>query len=143
MSTPATFPNVTEEHRALTWHHIPSLRELLPKTGGIPGVTYLQCAVTNLRRAQDEGWGKMVGGSLVYTIVGPEGEVDCELYCKGQPITGQPSSSGARRCEVDLMIEEATGLQIQPRLKAREEEPPKPSKREAPVAKPSPKKASK
>ena len=107
-------PDVTagETVRPYTYDHIPQLGELMPSTGGIPGVLYLQCTVGNLRTAQDQGWGGIVGGSRVYTIVGPTGSADMHLLCKGTPIPGGDPSSGARKCVVDAAVEELTGLYV-------------------------------
>jgi hypothetical protein len=100
-------------NRPFVYYRIPQLRELMPKTGGLPGVTYLQCAVINLRKAQDDQWKRVVNSST-YTIVGPEGEIDCELLCKGRPIPGGDVFSGRRSCEVDTLIEEITRIPIDP-----------------------------
>ena len=96
-----------------TYHDtIPTLLQLMPETGGVPGVEYLQCSTQRLRRAQDEGWVRMHGGrQKVYTIVGPKGRCDCELYARGNPIVGQSHDSGARNCEVDLEIYQITGIE--------------------------------
>jgi len=90
---------------------VPDLWTLMPSTGGVPGVVYLQCNVTNVKRAQNEGWLHIEGRAYVYTIVGPKGRVDCQLYCKGTPIPGQGSRSGARECQVDVSIYHLTGLE--------------------------------
>jgi hypothetical protein len=103
-----------ETVRPFTFDHIPQLRELMPTTGGIPGVTYLQCTLGNLRKAQDKGWGGIVGGSKVYTVVGPKGSADLHLLCKGKPIPGGDIHSGARKCFVDDLVEDMTGLFIEP-----------------------------
>ena len=110
LNTVGTTPQL-DPHAPYTYHGVPSLRQLMTRTGGVPGVAYLQCAVANLKRAQNEGWGRIEGrAQRVYTIVGPKGQVDCELYCQGTPIPGQGTDSGARRCEVDLEIYNLTGL---------------------------------
>lgn len=95
---------------AFIYDHVPNLRELLPTTAGIPGVQYAQVSVTNLRKAQDEGWVKISGAQKLYTINGPSGKVDCELYAKGKPIPGQGVTSGARICYIDKDIYAKTGL---------------------------------
>tara|TARA_Y100000590_G_scaffold413_1_gene607 strand:+ start:5162 stop:5530 length:369 start_codon:yes stop_codon:yes gene_type:complete len=92
------------------YDHIPTLRELLPSTAGVPGVQYAQISAKNLRRAQDEGWLKISGKQKIYTISGPKGTVDCELYAKGKPIPGQGSQSGARICYVDSEVYKGTGF---------------------------------
>ena len=92
------------------YHEIPSLDQLLPSTGGVPGVEYAQVTTANLRRAQDDGWSKLTGRQMIYTIEGPTGRVDCELYGKGKPIVGQGTKSGRRRCWVDPEIRRVTGL---------------------------------
>lgn len=98
---------------------------LLPATGGLPGVTYLQCALENLRRAQDEGWGEVSGGSHVYTIANPErgAEIDMKLLCRGKPLWGRDLHSSRRECLVDQLVEERTGLRIDRAAAAPEAEP--------------------
>ena len=100
----------TDAPRPNTFDHVPDLRELLPKTGGIPGVLYAQVSISNARKAQDEGWGDMHGNLAIYTITGPSGTVDCKLVCKGKPIPGQGSGSGARVCLADDTIYQLTGI---------------------------------
>ena len=102
------------ESQAFVYNHVPNLKELLPNTGGIPGVQYAQVSTENLRKAQDEGWLKISGAQKLYTIIGPSGKVDCELYAKGKPIPGQGSGSGKRICWVDGVIYSKTGLGEQP-----------------------------
>jgi hypothetical protein len=96
------------------YDHIPTLNELMPQTGGIPGVTYAQIATHNLSKAQDAGYGKVSGKQLVYTIQGPNGVADCELYATGQPIPGQDTTNGRRKCYVDIDIKRATGHGMEP-----------------------------
>ena len=95
-----------------TYNHIPQLRELMPKTSGVVGVEYLQCTSNNTKQAQNEGWGGIVGGSKIYTIVGPKGSADMHLLCKGEPIPGGDVNSGARHCVVDADVEGLTGLNV-------------------------------
>ena len=108
------------ETRPYTYNHIPQLPELMPSTGGVVGVEYLQCTVGNLRAAQDvkeeDGgpWGGIIGGSKIYTIVGPEGSADMHLLCRGKPIPGGDVNSGARFCVVDGDVEQLTGLKVKP-----------------------------
>ena len=107
-----------------TYHgYIPQLTDLMPKTGGRSGVTYLQCTVGNLKLAQDAGWGGIVGGSKIYTVIGPEGAANMHLLCKGEPILGVDVHSSACKCEVDTDVEEITGLQINPSEEASEPDP--------------------
>jgi len=98
--------------QGIEFNHIPNLAELLPNTKGIPGVEYLQCSVTNLMRAQKEGW-KQIHDALMYSIVNPADptkRVDVQLVCKGDPLRSAGRNSGARLCSVDNAIPEATGL---------------------------------
>ena len=92
---------------------IPRLKDLLPKMHGQPGFTYAQICVQNSRRAQDEGWNE-VANTAIYTIRGPNGQVDCKLYAMGRGIPGQSHASGRRVCMVDDEVELVTGLEIQP-----------------------------
>ncbi len=98
---------------SFVYDHIPGLKELLPNHKGIPGFEYLQCAVVNLRRAQDEAWVE-VDNTVIYTIEGEKGAVDVKLLCRGKRIPGQPYDSGARLCQCDKMVQELTGLWINP-----------------------------
>jgi len=108
-----TEPGQAYRPQSYVYDHIPALRELLPKHRGIPGFEYLQCSVSNLRRAQDEGWIE-VEGTVFYTIEGPKGAADMKLLVRGRRIPGQPYDSGARLCHCDKTIEPLTGLWINP-----------------------------
>ncbi len=119
--------SLTPSTRPFTFHEIPHLRHLLPECRGRPGFVYAQITNQNIRRAQDEGW-KKVEGSVVYTIIGPKGEVDMELMVRGGLIPGQSHDAGARLLVVDETVEKVTGLKI-PVLWGKEESPdPTPSK---------------
>ncbi len=110
MTAPNTMPEATPAPFTYT-NGIPTLSQLLPRTAGVPGVSYLQCSTANLRRAQDEGWLRIAGREQkVYTIIGPNGSIDCELYAMGEPIPGQSHTSGARNCDIDRNIYVATGI---------------------------------
>jgi hypothetical protein len=89
--------------------HIPTLKELLPQFHGIPGFYYLQVAVQGKSIAEREGWAP-VADRPTYTIMGPEGSCDMNLYCVGDRVPGVTHQSGKRTCEVDLNIREITGL---------------------------------
>ena len=92
-----------------TYDHIPQLRELL-EGGGLPGVTYLQVTVGNMKQAQLEGWNPIHRWSMAYTIVGPSGRVDCMLLAQGKPIPAMSAGSGRRICKLDPEIMKTTGL---------------------------------
>jgi hypothetical protein len=129
---------MSDEPQSYIYHEIPTLDQLLPSTGGIPGVEYAQITTDNLRRAQDEGWSKLTGRQMVYTIEGPNGRVDCELYGRGKPIPGQGTRSGRRRCWVDPEIRRVTGLGLveipQPEPEP-EAQPQAPTEEEQPLGK--------
>lgn len=120
-SVPATQPGEPYQPLRYVFDHIPDLRELLPKFRGRPGFTYLQCCVVNLRRAQDEGWVE-VDNTVVYTVEGPKGTADLKLLCRGKLTPGQPCDSGARLCLADKMVEELTGVWINPHNHTEDEE---------------------
>ena len=102
MPDPTTSPiNVTLG--PLVYDHIPRLKELLPKQGGLPGFQYAQVSGDRRRRAQDEGW-LQVNDSYTYTIIGPKGSIDMDLFCRGKLIPGQPSNSGKRVMVVEHQI---------------------------------------
>jgi hypothetical protein len=92
------------ENKAYTYNEIPKLHQLLPETGGLPGVTYAIVALENARKAQDQGWSRLTGNQKIFTVVGPNGAVDCELYGKGAPIRGLDASGGRRTCVVDKAV---------------------------------------
>ena len=92
-----------------TYDHVPTLEELLPNSGGRPGVEYAIVSTLNMRKAQDEGWERLAGNQKIFTITGPAGSADCELFGRGKPIRGADASSGRRRCFVDGSVRDATG----------------------------------
>lgn len=105
MAEGQTLPGTAED---FVFKHIPKLTELLPSTGGIPGIVYAQICVHNRKRAQNEGW-KQIQGAKIYTILGPDDRVDMELLAKGTPVLGQGPESGARKCWVDTEVYTLTG----------------------------------
>ncbi len=90
------------------YDHVPTLKELLPTTSGIPGVEYVQVCQANAKPAQDDGWGG-VEGTKLYTINGPKGSSDMILACKGEPIQGASTQEGARKMFLDPDIYRLTG----------------------------------
>jgi len=108
-----TEPGSIYTPQTYVFDHWPSLRELLPKWRGRPGFIYFQCAVVNLRRAQDEGWVE-VDNTVIYTIEGPRGTVDVKLLCRGKLTPGQPHNSGERLCYADITAQELIGVWINP-----------------------------
>ena len=92
-----------------SYDHVPSLRELLPQTAGIPGIEYIQVCASNAKVAQDTGWGPVHGAKL-FTITGPKGHADMLLACKGKPVQGASTQDGARRMFLDDDIYRLTGL---------------------------------
>jgi len=90
--------------------HVPTLRELLKETAGLPGVTYAQVCAHNAEEAQAQGWGSVQMKYQFYRIVGPQGTVGMTLACKGSPIPGMGPHSGARRMLVDDDVYAKTGL---------------------------------
>lgn len=92
------------DNKPYTYDHIPTLEELLPKTGGLPGVTYAIIALENARKAQDQGWSRLAGSQKIFTVESGSGSVDCELYGLGKPIRGQDVASGRRECVVDKKV---------------------------------------
>jgi hypothetical protein len=110
--------------RPYTYDHIPELVELLPNTGGQPGLTYAQVCTHNARKAQDNGW-KKVRGAKVYSIVTNKGIADMELLCKGEQAKGLDTKSGKRECLIDWAVQDLTGLCPNPKEAAKRNEPPK------------------
>lgn len=89
--------------------HIPTLRELMPKTAGLPGVKYGIVALVNQKAAQDSGWDG-VADQRIFTIEGPKGSTDAALICNGEPAEGMSPDSGARRLYLDQDLYRLTGL---------------------------------
>ena len=100
--------HIIEENADFVFQTVPSLLELIPSTGGNPGIIYAQIWVGSMKRAQNEGW-KRIQGAKVYTILGPDGRADMELLARGKAILGQDTSSGARRCYIDTEVYKLTG----------------------------------
>ncbi len=92
-----------------TFDHVPSLKELLPKTAGVPGVKYMQVCSINAKPAQDEGWGP-VEGAKMFTIEGPGGYSHMALACKGTPVPGASDKDGARIMNLDRDIYRLTKI---------------------------------
>ncbi len=118
-------PNETDEQnttlRAFTYDGIiPKLgpkREgdmypsLLPLQGGQPGLEYLQAPVGRVRAWEDDQWLR-VQDTRDYTIVGPEGSVDCALLVRGKQIHGIDPNSSRRPLSLDKEIGRVTGLDV-------------------------------
>lgn len=91
-----------------TYDHVPTLKELLPSNGGLPGVEYMQVCDLNGKEAQDQGWGP-VRDAKMFTIEGPKGSANIILACKGEPIAGASTQEGARMMYLDENIYGLTG----------------------------------
>jgi len=88
---------------------IPSL---LPRYGGLPGVTYLMCPVSYIATAKRDAewkWGP-VHGMDTYTIEGPEGSVDVELLSADAPVIGSDQVSSLCVFKIHEDIPLKTGL---------------------------------
>lgn len=101
--------NSLDQFEPLTFEFVPTLRQLMPSTGGLPGVKYGLLAVHNQKTAQNEGWGATTT-SKIFTIKGPKGQVDVVLACKGDPVRGMSPAGGARVFLIDQDIYDVTGL---------------------------------
>lgn len=133
MTTTAPIPTAAPRQRVpstengvITYTWIPQIEELLPKTGGLPGVEYLQCSAENQPRADAEGW-RPVHRSRPYVIASPKDptkRVAMTLLGCGEPLRSLSPYSGRRVCWVDKLVEERTGLII--------ESPNQPDRAEAP-----------
>jgi hypothetical protein len=93
------------------WEGIPSLKQLLPRHRGWPGLVYLQVTSHNRQRARAEGW-EDLDPPYLYQIAGPTGIADMHLLSRGKLIPGQSPDSGERLCVVDELVEAATGLVV-------------------------------
>ena len=115
MSNPNTAPTYAQLRDNLAsgspyvYDHVPTLRELMPSTAGLPGVIYSLVCLQNAKDAQDAGWGS-VEGAKFFSITGPRGTVSMVLACKGTPIRGASPKSGARRLLLDLDIYRMAGV---------------------------------
>ena len=100
-----------------TFTFIPTLRQLLPATGGVPGLIYAQVSLKNLTSLQNDPstrWYKTRDAEDAYTVRGPKGEVDVMLCCTGKAMPGGDPQAGARLCWLDKSIPELTGLTVGP-----------------------------
>lgn len=97
-----------------TYTKIPRLKQLLPRTGGLPGVEYAIISTSNMRKAQDLGWERLAGAQKIFTIEGPKGNADCELFGKGAPIRGMDTLAGVRRLSIDPEVRKVTGFVSEP-----------------------------
>ena len=100
---------VPEQLERYTYDHVPTLRELMPTNGGLPGVQYGLVCVHNQRHAQDAGW-QGVEKAKVFTIASDQGSVDMILACQGTPVRGMSPDMGARKMFVDEDVYRLTGL---------------------------------
>lgn len=94
------------------YDHVPTLRELLPTNGGVPGIEYIQVVTDNARPAQDAGW-LLVDGAKIFSIQNPNDpdlKVDVILACKGQPVRGASPHEGARVMNLDHDIYRRTKM---------------------------------
>lgn len=99
-----------------SYDHVPTLEELLPATGGIPGVTYAQVCAKNVHAAQTAEWDS-VHGAKAYEIVGPDGRnTAMVLACKGTPVRGMDARSGRRMMFLDQDVFRLTGMWLPPHI---------------------------
>ncbi len=98
-----------------SYDHIPSLWDLMPNSGGQPGITYAQVCTHNAGKAQTEGWGQILGRdgrpAKFYAIEGPKGKAEMVLLGQGKAIPGGEPPSGARECLVDNEVVRLTGFE--------------------------------
>ena len=92
-----------------TYDHVPTLKELMPSTAGLPGVKYMQVCTINVKPAEDQGWGP-VSDARFYTIIGPKGQSHMMLASQGTPTPGASPGDGARRMYLDDDVYKLTGL---------------------------------
>ena len=94
-----------------TFNYVPQLRDLMPRTAGLPGMAYAQVCLHNVRNVLADTttqWYKVEGTDL-YTIKGAKGEAEMMLVCTGKPIPGQDTHTGKRICWFDEDIQPLTG----------------------------------
>ncbi len=97
--------------RTPVFDHIPSLRELFPKTGGLAGVSYSQVCTDNFLAIQEAGWDE-VADTMLYVIKGPRGIASCKIFAWGKPIRGVAIGTSKQLCTVDKDIREKTGFLV-------------------------------
>ena len=95
--------------RSPIFNHIPVLRELLPKTGGLPSLAYAQITVENMLEIQEAGWDE-VADAVMYVIKGPSGIASCKLHVYGTPNPGLSIGITKQKCMIDKSIREKTGI---------------------------------
>ena len=83
---------------------------LMPKTGGVVGITYAIVPASKVKNAHDLGWRRPPRGAKPFTIRGPMGAVNCEVIQYGDPIPGISTNSCRPYLMVDNAVWEETGL---------------------------------
>jgi len=95
----------------LAFDHYPNLRELGFSNGGVPGIEYAYLTSDDRRKAQSDGFGAVLGGAgTFFTVTGPKGEVDLEVWGRGRPIRGLDTNQLQPSIYVSDKAEQATGL---------------------------------
>ena len=91
--------------------HYPTLTELGFTNGGVPGIEYAFLTSEDRRKAQADGFGAVLGGTgTFFTVTGPKGEVDLEVWGRGRPIHGLDTNQIQPAIFVSNKAEQATGL---------------------------------
>ena len=112
--------DLVESDSSQRWvfNHIPHLgpiregdlnESLLPYRGGLSGFKYRIFPTDKLYEAQSDNWGRCKGVE-VFKIIGPSGEVDCEMRLQGERIVGADEQSNLRGMTVHSDVVSKTGL---------------------------------
>jgi hypothetical protein len=95
----------------LQFDHYPDLRELGFTNGGVPGIEYAYVHADDMRKAQADGFGPVLGGAGgFFTVAGARGEIDLQVWGRGRPIHGLDTNQLQPEIFVSDRAEQATGL---------------------------------
>lgn len=134
-------PDPRSTTRTRVFDHVPHLRELMPSTGGWPGIIYAQVCVHNvanaIEREENPAHLRQIRGSEYFEITGPKGTVQMALVGCGTPIPGASPNAGARLFFTDGEVERLTGHPVKAPIWLRPQPKEEPAAAAKPPAKPS------
>lgn len=85
---------------------------IIPSNGGRSGVEYYLCSrdkIFDILNDPDSEW-QRISGMESKMIIGPKGQIECELLSSGRPIEGSVDGSTLNKMYLDETIPEKTGL---------------------------------
>ena len=114
-SQPQPFPNAYAEKEPYAFDFVPELKDLLPETGGHPGLKYAVALLEHAPLFQNDPemrWSQDPNYPHVFKVTGPKGFIHLQLWRRGKIIQGASTQSGARECSYDKEIAVRTGLTL-------------------------------